>query len=168
MFCLNATYCFVLWPKLCFLPPTIHLQESMKMSYSGSATFKAKMPHKALKSKCRPKIQPWEWKKRTMQVFELSISVYKHIFSPTGQSGTSRQWLFSTLDALPSTEINAAFIFRQVCSKDTTLKTPWCRKWGQPAAFIALLADWVPFYLCCFFHTQRFLQTALPWPCGGK
>lgn len=54
--------------------------------YSGSATFKAKKPRKAQTANVGtlPKTQPWAWKKSTIQVFELSISVYKHISSPTG------------------------------------------------------------------------------------
>lgn len=64
---------------------------------------------------------------------------------PKDSMRNSRQWVFCSLDALPSREINAPFIFRQKCAWKKAIpspETPRCRKWDQPASFTILLADW--------------------------
>lgn len=56
------------------------------------------------------------------------------------------------------------------------LRTPWCRKWDQPVSCTVLLPDHPshPFFiftyapLCCLFTQWQILQTAIPYPWGGK
>lgn len=50
------------------------------------------------------------------------------------------------------------------------LKTPWCRKWDQPVApFSWQTGPFLPLlHFVAFSHTERFLQTAVPRPRGGK
>lgn len=64
---------------------------------------------------------------------------------PKDSMRNSRQWVFCSLDALPSREINAPFIFRHKCAWKKAIpspETPRCRKRDQPASCTILLADW--------------------------
>lgn len=76
------------------------------------------------------KNKPGNGRKAPCKSFNWAFLPTNTSLLPEGPVGNTRQWLFCSLGALPSTDINA----------------PWCRKWDQPVAPFPWPTDL--FYLC--------------------